>query len=93
MKTQQSFQHRLGNQNFVCTRQLVFTFSTKGLSFYKLNANMHHLKRNVRTQVIRIPVMFRINDSNVCIIMYNLTEWITFSYRQNVDMCSRYQYK
>ena len=35
--------------------------------------------------------MFRMSDFNFCILTSLLTDWMTFSYRQNDVMCSPYQ--
>ena len=35
--------------------------------------------------------MFRMSDLYICIVIFWLTEWITISQHQNVDICSPYQ--
>ena len=61
-------------------------------SLYWLIVNMHCFKVLVTKQVIsRLPVMFRMSDLYFWIVFPLLTEWITFSQHQNVDMRSPYQ--
>ena len=64
---------------------------SKDHSLYWLIVNMHCLKVLLQKQVIWLPVMFRMSDFYFCILLSWLTEWITFSQHQNVDMCSPYQ--
>ena len=96
MKTQHWYFRYISNMD-LCTKMFFSSDNcslhilSKDHSLYWLIVNMHCLKALVQKQVIWLPVMFRMSDLYFCIVFSYLTEWITFSQHQNVDMCSPYQ--
>ena len=96
MKTQHLYFRYLSNihlsikilfSSYNCTLHIL----SNDYSLHWFVVNMHCLKVLVQKQVIWLPAMFRMSDLYFCILLSKLTESITFSQHQHVDMCSPYQ--
>ena len=96
MKTQHLYFRYLSNKDLSinillssdnCTLHIL----SNDQSLYWLVVNMHCLKVLVTKQVIWLPVMFRTGDLKFCIVLSWLSEWITFSQHQNVDIRPPYK--